>query len=126
MESIKKDQNKPGMHLLPGKPLQEIAKVMDFGAKKYDPHNWRKGMDWSRMYSALQRHLTEWNDNAGNDPETGLTHLAHAGCCILFLLEYELKGIGNDDRYKEPETTPSDVHFEGLTKKEQITFFSEE
>ena len=104
-EFKKQDHGKPAMHLLPGKPLQEIAKVLTFGAKKYSAHNWRPGTEWSRYYSAMQRHLTDWNDNAGADPETGLSHLAHAGCCLLFLLEYELKGVGNDDRYKETTKT---------------------
>jgi hypothetical protein len=33
-----------------------------------------------------------------NDPETGLSHLAHAMCCVMFLLSYHLRKVGTDDR----------------------------
>lgn len=98
--AIKHDQAKPSMQLLPTASLQAIAEVLDFGAKKYAAHNWRKGMDWSRLLGAAMRHLTSFNDGEDKDPESGLSHLAHLGCCVLFLLEYEKKGLGTDDRYK--------------------------
>lgn len=87
------------MGLLSTTALTSIARVLQFGAKKYDSHNWRKGLAWSRVYDALQRHLTAWNDGEDPDPETGLSHLAHAGCCIMFLLEYEVTHRDLDDRY---------------------------
>jgi hypothetical protein len=55
-------------------------------------------MDWSRPESAGYRHLTAWSMGENTDPETGLSHLAHAACNMLFLLAYEIRGIGNDDR----------------------------
>lgn len=60
--------------------------------------NWEKGMDWSRPFSALHRHLEAWWNGENHDPETGYSHLWHAGCCILFLIAYERRGIGKDDR----------------------------
>lgn len=97
----KLDNGKPGMSLLPSKPLQEIAKVLDYGATKYSSHNWRKGINFSRVYSALQRHLGAWNEGQDLDEETKLNHLAHAACNILFLLEYQLSDKAEfDDRYK--------------------------
>lgn len=89
------------MDLLPTSSLSEIAKVLDFGAKKYAAHNWRKGMEWSRLIASSLRHITSFNDGEDKDPESGLSHLAHAGCCILFLLEYEAKKLGVDNRYKK-------------------------
>ena len=60
--------------------------------------NWEKGMDWSRLYAAALRHLTAWWRGNDIDHESGLPHLAHALCCINFLLAYELRGMGRDDR----------------------------
>lgn len=97
---VKFDAGKPRMSLLPAHPLTEIAKVLTFGAQKYEAHNWRKGFDYSRVMDALQRHLHAWNEGEDIDPESGLSHLAHAGCNILFLLEFERRGTGNDDRFK--------------------------
>lgn len=94
----KDDQGKLGYHLVPSDALEEIIKVLDFGALKYEERNWEKGMSWSRPFSALMRHMWAWWRGGEKDKETNLSHLAHAGCCILFLLSYELRNIGLDVR----------------------------
>jgi hypothetical protein len=94
------DNEKPRWELLPSAPLGAIASVLTFGAKKYDAHNWRGGIEYSRLIGAAYRHLSAFNDGEDIDPESGLSHLAHLGCCVLFLLEQEAKGTGLDDRYK--------------------------
>lgn len=99
-QGMKFDDEKPRMDLLSAEALREIAKVMTFGAKKYGDHNWRKGLAWSRVIAAALRHLTSFNAGEDKDKETGLSHLAHAGCCIMFLLEYEKSRKNFDDRYK--------------------------
>ncbi len=93
------DGEKIRMDLLSPKALTEIARVMGEGAKKYGAQNWRKGIAWSRVYAAIQRHLNAWNDGETYDQETGISHLAHAGCGIMFLLEYASTHGELDDRY---------------------------
>jgi hypothetical protein len=88
----KDDGDKIPLHLLPFDSLIEIAKVLDFGAKKYEPNNWRKGIVYSRLFRATIGHLFSWWMGKDLDPETGLSHLAHAGCCIVFLLHYVTSG----------------------------------
>jgi len=108
----KYDKGKPPMALLPHYPLREIAAVLGFGAQKYNAHNWRKGIDWSREMSALLRHLGAFNEGEDLDPESGLPHLAHAGCCLLFLMEFTRTHPELDDRWKDAEM----IHrFMGLT-----------
>ncbi len=97
-EGVKLDTNKDPWHLAPFDAITAIVKVLAFGAKKYAPRNWEKGMDWSRLYSALMRHLVAWWSGEKADSDTGYSHLWHAGCCILFLIAYEIRGIGKDDR----------------------------
>jgi hypothetical protein len=97
-QAIKYDSEKTRVELLPYNALLEIAKVMTIGAKKYGDNNWRKGMLWSRLYGACLRHLIAWYEGQDKDEETGLLHLAHAGCCILFLITYQLLGLGTDNR----------------------------
>jgi hypothetical protein len=99
-DAQKFDTQKSPMQLLPGDPLRHIADVLGFGAQKYAAHNWRKGMEWSRLIGAAMRHLTAFNDGEDSDPESGISHLAHAGCCILFLLQYLKDHPELDDRYK--------------------------
>lgn len=98
MEGTKYDNGKPRMDLIPPELLMEVSKILTFGADKYAERNWEKGMDWGRVYGALQRHLWAWWSGDSKDAETGESHLAHAACCIAFLLTYEQRGIGKDTR----------------------------
>ncbi len=103
--AVKADGGKADLALifayLPQEALMEIAKVMDFGAKKYSANNWRLGFKWLRVYGSLMRHLWSWVLGEDKDPETGLSHLAHAGCNVLFLLTFVLTQTGTDDRIKK-------------------------
>lgn len=107
-EGRKDDTEKLPWHLLPPDALEECVKVLQFGANKYAPRNWEKGMAWHRPFSALMRHMWAWWRGETRDPETGLSHLAHAMCCIVFLLSYELRGAGVDDRPRR-NADPFDV-----------------
>jgi hypothetical protein len=98
--AIKHDQEKNRLDLLPIRPLEEIGKVLTHGAVKYTENNWRNGFKWSRLIGAAMRHLFSFARGEDNDPETGLSHLAHLGCCVLFLLEHKLSSLGEDDRWK--------------------------
>lgn len=98
-EATKHDEVKIPVHLLPWPALLEIAKVLGFGQRKYAAWNWTKGMAHSRLYRAALGHIGAALSGEDLDPESNLLHLAHAGCCILFLLSYKLFGLGTDDRF---------------------------
>lgn len=96
---VKHDEGKPRMDLLPPEALREIAEVLALGAQKYDDHNWRKGFAYSRLIAAALRHLFAWVGGENKDPESGKSHLAHAACCLMFLITFEQTSTGTDDRY---------------------------
>lgn len=98
---IKDNRGKPQVDLLPSAPLLAIAEVLGFGARKYQPHNWRRGLPWGDTYASLQRHLLAWNAGEDMDKESGFSHLANAGCQLLFLLDFVLSGVGveTDSRF---------------------------
>lgn len=96
---IKHDQDKIDFALMPIIPLTEVAKVWTFGKKKYTAWNWTRGFLWSRPYAASLRHIFAWASGQKYDPETGLHHLAHAVCCLMMLIEFDMVGSGEDDRY---------------------------
>lgn len=98
-EGIKFDEDKPRYELLTTEFLEGISYVLTFGAKKYAPRNWEKCICYSRIFGALMRHLWAWWRGYDVDPETGLSHLWHAGCCLMFLITYEERKNANlDDR----------------------------
>lgn len=97
-EGIKYDAGKPRMDLLPPELLFAVSNILEFGARKYAARNWEKGMAWGRVFGAAQRHLWAWWSGETKDPETGFSHLWHAACCLAFLVAYEMRGAGTDDR----------------------------
>jgi hypothetical protein len=78
---------------LPKLAINAIIAVLSYGAKKYSPDNWKYVKPFKKRYlNALLRHLFQrFILNEKYDSETGLSHIAHAGCCLLFLLEKDLE-----------------------------------
>ena len=86
----KDDQEKARYDLLPPRALHSVVEVLTFGARKYAPDNWRMVPDRRRRYfAAALRHLWAWWRGEMCDRESGVHHLAHAACCILFILDEE-------------------------------------
>jgi hypothetical protein len=85
----KDDAGKPRLDLLPFAELEEVARVLDFGAKKYSPGNWRFVQDGAQRYlRAALSHLGKHADGHLVDEESGLLHVAHAACSALFLIRF--------------------------------------
>lgn len=100
MSLRQKEEDKPRIDLVPTSLITAAATIMTFGASKHGENDWReKPYAWGAIYSSLQRHLTAWFDGQDNDKETGKSHLWHAACCLSFLIEYEEKGLGDDNRW---------------------------
>jgi hypothetical protein len=97
----KDDTQKPMVDLLPTLALLGVSQVLTFGAKKYAPHNWRKGLKYSRLLAASMRHIFAFVGGEDLDPESGLSHIDCATCSLLFLSELQKTGGGTDDRWKE-------------------------
>lgn len=109
-EGRKDDHGKVRMELIPPEFLFATATILTFGADKYEDRNWENGMAWSRVFGAMMRHLWCWwwgKDPTGTtrnfvfgtlDDETMCSHLWHAACCLAFLITYEQRNTGTDDR----------------------------
>jgi hypothetical protein len=91
LEFVKADTEKPRMSLLPPRAMIALGDVLTYGAKKYAPDNWRKVDDLSRYTSAALRHVFRYMGGERDDPETGMHHLAHAACSLLFIVDLDLE-----------------------------------
>lgn len=84
------DSGKARCDLLPPLAVLDIAKVLTFGALKYAPNNWKKVENAKERYiAAALRHQLAYMSGEIYDQESGLPHLAHASCCLMFILELE-------------------------------------
>ena len=100
-EGVKFDQGKRRVDLVPTEAINALAEVLTAGAVKYGEHNWRHGMDWSRVYGAAQRHMLAFWGGDDIDDESGMPHLWHALTNMAFLVSYQALSVGKDDRWKQ-------------------------
>lgn len=93
MKDMKFDNNKPRMDLIEPEFLEGIAKVLTLGASKYAPDSWKTQVSEPerRYYAAALRHLVAWKKGEKTDPESGLSHIYHAACNLMFLEYFERK-----------------------------------
>lgn len=97
-KALRYDGGKVRHDLVSPTAINELAKVLTFGASKYAPNNWRKGMMWSRVIGSLERHLNAIKKGEDFDKETGILHSAHVMCNAMFLTDYYKIYPQGDDR----------------------------
>ena len=102
-KGLKYDEDKVRYDLIPPYPLEELAKLYTFGAKKYSPRNWEKGLAWSRCFSALMRHAWAFWSGETYDKETGLHHMTAVAFCAFSLVQFNHAHKEFDDRPKNNE-----------------------
>jgi hypothetical protein len=87
------DSEKLRPSLLPIESLEVVTKVLMFGSAKYSDHNWKIVPNARARYiDAAMRHLMAVVREEENDAESGLSHVAHCICCLLFVLWFDIKG----------------------------------
>ena len=86
MSEFKKfDTDKADMSLFPLKVVEHVSKVLEFGANKYGRDNWKSCTNKNRILSAALRHLRAYQEDDLIDSESGLPHIDHALCNLVFL-----------------------------------------
>lgn len=101
-EGTKHDQEKVRYDLLSPLFLLGVSEVLTFGAEKYAEYNWAKGINYNRLVRAAIGHILDFWKGEDLDPESGLPHLWHAGCCLMFLTHYTQV----PERYEEYDNRP--------------------
>lgn len=104
---LKYDTGKPPLDLLDPTALEGLAAALQFGARKYAAHNWRKGISYSRLIAALLRHSFAILKGEYTDPESNLPHIDHVGCCWMFLSNMMKTRTDLDDLYNPQSQSQS-------------------
>jgi len=92
------NEGKNRLGLIPPFPLEEIGKVFTYGANKYEPNNYLKGMSWSKCLDSLERHLNAYKQGVDYDEESLCLHMAHIAVNSMFILQYYKTHPELDDR----------------------------
>lgn len=97
--SMKKDAGKYDPTMITIEMLELVSRVREFGAKKYARNNFKiTGFKYTRSLAAAIRHIWAFLGGEDNDPESGLSHLGHAICCLEHLIYDTKHHPENDDR----------------------------
>ena len=91
------DANKPRFELIAPDAELWLAKILTFGASKYEDNNWT-GLTSKRVLSALKRHMNALESGEDLDPESGMPHHAHLLCNAMFLTHLLENFPEQDDR----------------------------
>lgn len=84
MKSDRFNKGKIQWSLVHFKSIEELPKVLEFGAKKYSRDNWKKGLDLNEILDSMQRHLSSLIDGQEFDEESKLHHIGHIMCNCMF------------------------------------------
>lgn len=99
-KGMKFDEEKNRLELVDALAIEGIGKVLTFGAKKYSADNWRNGIEYTRLIGAIKRHLSSIEQGEDIDPESGLPHIDHIGCEVMFLSNFMKTRPDLDNRWK--------------------------
>jgi hypothetical protein len=99
MEGSRHNSGKLKWSLVSWRALEPMVKVLMFGAKKYDDHNWKKGLKYTEVCESLQRHINSFIEGEDNDKESKISHVGHILCNAMFLSYMFLFRKDMDDRY---------------------------
>lgn len=93
------DAGKLRYDLIPPHALDLLAEVYTIGAAKYEDNGWLKNpMRWGRVYAPMLRHAIKFWKGESRDATDGQHHLASVAWACFTLMEFERRGIGEDDR----------------------------
>lgn len=87
---VKHNQGKTEWHLLPMWVMEYVVRVLMHGAIKYSSDNWKLCKNPDTYFDACVRHLNRYQQGRLIDPDSGLPHLSHAICCLIFQLGLDI------------------------------------
>jgi hypothetical protein len=102
-KAIHKDKGKPDLTYFPYPALVEAARVFEYGAKKYEDYNYKKGKGLSTktLLKSCLRHIGKYNNGEDIDIESGLPHLPMAMVNLAMIIDLKANGMGGEYRWRK-------------------------
>ena len=97
-KALRYNSGKRQWSLVDFKSLEPMVEVLEFGAKKYAPDNWKKGQSTKELCESMLRHMFAFMDGEDKDPESGTDHIGHAMCNLMFISHNHREKPEFDDR----------------------------
>jgi hypothetical protein len=90
--------------------IDGVTRVLEFGAEKYARCNYVHGLPYTEVVDSTLRHLMCFINGEQVDKESGLHHVHHAACNLLFLSQYVVTNHDKDDRLALDNREPVIAH----------------
>lgn len=92
---LRYNKGKPRMELIEAGFMEEVAKILTFGAEKYEIDNWKRFDKEKRFQTigSLMRHLEAYRKGEKTDPESNCSHLCHIVANAMFLWWFDRNPI---------------------------------
>lgn len=100
-KGLRYNQGKPKWSLVPQSALLPMVEVLEFGATKYAPFNWQKGLSYTEILESTKRHLDKLMEGEDFDEESKIHHIGHIQCNALFYAWMVRNKPELDDRHKQ-------------------------
>ena len=95
------NDGKPRWSLVDFDSLEPMVKVLEYGCKKYDANNWKKGLKTTEIIESMMRHMQAYLRGEDIDPESKLPHTGHIMCNAMFLSYMNKYMPDFDSRFKD-------------------------
>lgn len=101
-KGLRYNDNKTRWTLLDFDAVEGMVKVLEFGSKKYNDHNWKKGLKTTEIVDSMMRHMTAYLNGEQLDKESGLPHVDHIQCNAMYLSYMDKFKPEMDTRFRDP------------------------
>lgn len=97
---IRENKGKPRWGLVDFDSLEDMVRVLEFGADKYGDGNWQKGLLTVEVCESMLRHIFAYLRGENKDDQSGISHIGHIQCNAMFLAYMDKKKPEMDNRKK--------------------------
>ncbi len=111
LAGLDKVKKKIRYDLVPWREFEEVVKVIGYGADKYTDFGWKTVTNaYNEYLAAAERHQVAVKArNEVFDEESGLYHLAHAICDLMYAFWHQIEILELKERVTARDSSPGSL-----------------